>query len=96
MSDCPEKQTATVTLYAIQNCGHCKDTKEYLRDRDIAFNTVYVDMLVGAERNDTMRLLKRINPAVSFPTLQVDEETIVGFKPKRIQTALQGLLKPTR
>ena len=90
MSDFPEQEAAVITLYALQTCSHCKDTKIFLRERGVAFKTVYVDMLVGAERNDTMRLLKRINPSVSFPTLQVDDETIIGFKPNLIQAALQA------
>ena len=90
MTDCPEQEAAVITLYALQNCSHCKDTKIFLQQRGIAFKTVYVDMLVGAERNDTMRLLRSINPSVSFPTLQVDNETIVGFKPNLIQAALQA------
>ncbi|MGD9249912.1 MAG: glutaredoxin family protein [Desulfobacterales bacterium] len=80
-----------ITLYALQTCSHCKETKKLLQERCIAFKTIYVDMLVGEERNDTMRFLKRINPSVSFPTLVVEDETIVGFQPKKIEAALEAL-----
>ena len=89
----PETELTPITLYALQTCGHCKDVKKLLQERQIRFETVYVDMLVGDERNDTIRHLKRINPAISFPTLQVGEKIIVGFKEKEIEAALDAYPK---
>ena len=90
MANRSEAEPASITLYALQTCSHCKDVKEQLRERRVRFETIYVDMLVGDERNDTMRHLKHINPARSFPTLQVGEKTIVGFKKKEIEAALDA------
>jgi glutaredoxin len=80
-----------IILYALQTCSHCKDLKAWLAERRVPFRTVYVDMLVGAERNDTMRHLRRINPTMSFPTLAVGDATIVGFKKEAVQKALARL-----
>ncbi len=91
MSSHLETESPTITLYALQTCSHCKDTKQLLQEHGIAYRTVYVDMLVGQERNDTMRHLRRVNPTVSFPTLVVGEKTIVGFKKKKIEAALRAL-----
>ena len=77
-----------VVLYALQTCSHCKDAKQWLQERQVPFRTIYVDMLVGDERNETLRRLRHINPSVSFPTLQVGETTIVGFKKEAILAAL--------
>ena len=74
-----------IVLYALQTCSHCKDLKRWLTEQGVTFRTVHVDMLVGAERNDTMRYLRRINPTISFPTLIVGEATIVGFKKEKIE-----------
>lgn len=82
----------SVTLYALQTCSHCKDTKRLLQDRGVPFRMLYVDMMVGDERNDTMRALKRINPSCSFPTVVVGETTIVGFKQEQIEAALDALI----
>jgi glutaredoxin-like protein NrdH len=80
--------TPLITLYSLQTCGHCKELKQYLQACGLAFRTVYVDMLCGDERSDTLRHIRRINPAVSFPTLTVGDKTIVGFKPDEIAEAL--------
>lgn len=77
-----------IVLYALQTCSHCKDAKRWLQERQVPFRTIYVDMLVGDERNDTLRRLRRINPSISFPTLLVGETPIVGFKKETILAAL--------
>ncbi len=80
-----------ITLYALQTCSHCKDIKGFLQKRQVSFRILYVDMMVGDERNDAMRTLRRINPKCSFPTIVVGEKTIVGFKKDKIEQALQEL-----
>lgn len=62
-----------------------------LTKRRTTFRTIYVDMLIGQERSDTLRELKRINPAVSFPTLRIGENVIVGFKAEEIEKALDEI-----
>ena len=82
------QDAAQVTLYALQTCSHCKDTKAFLKKRQIRFETVYVDMLLGDERNEVMRELRRINPSCTFPTLRVGDQAIAGFKKDEIEAAL--------
>lgn len=83
-----EAEPKSITLYALQTCSHCKAVKKLLQERGIRFETIFVDMLVGDERNDMLRQVKRINPSISFPTLRVGEKTIVGFKERQIRAAL--------
>ena len=84
-----------ITLYGLQNCANCKDARKRLEESGLAFEMVYVDMLFGEERNDTMRHIRRINPAVSFPTLVIGEKVIVGFKPSEFDAAFQSLSSHT-
>ena len=77
-----------VTLYALHTCSHCREAKNFLQQHRVAFRTVYVDLLVGEERNETMRRLRNINPAVSFPTITVNQEAIVGFKEEKLRRVL--------
>ncbi len=88
MSKRSRVESTKIILYALQTCSHCKDLKRWLAERGLPFQTVNVDMLAGAERNDTLRHLRRINPRMSFPTLVVGDTTIVGFKEEDIRTAL--------
>ena len=77
-----------VTLYALQTCSHCREAKIFLQQNQIAFRTVYMDLLVGEERSETMRRLRSINPACSFPTIMVNQEVIVGFKEEKLRRIL--------
>ena len=77
-----------VTLYALQTCSHCRAAKKFFQQHQIVFCSVYVDLLVGEERNDTMRRLRDINPACSFPTITVNQEVIAGFKEEKLRRVL--------
>lgn len=81
-------QETPIVLYGLQTCSHCKSVRKLLLKHGVAFETIYVDMLVGEARSNTMRQLKRLNPAVSFPTLCVGKKTIVGYKKDAIEAAL--------
>ncbi len=92
MTTRPETQPPAIVLYGLQTCSHCKAVRALLQGRDVVFRTIFVDMLVGDERSDTLRRLKGINPSVSFPTLVIGEKIIVGFKEKEIEAALDAHL----
>ena len=84
-------EASAIILYGLQTCSHCKALHKWLTERGVPFKTTYVYLLVGAERNDTMRYLRRINPSVSFPTLVVVDTIIVGFKKEKIEAALAAM-----
>jgi len=78
-------------LYALSTCGWCNKTKELLRELGIEFDYVYVDLLEGPEREETIDTVERFNPKGSFPTLVIgDRKIIVGFQEKEIREALRG------
>lgn len=84
----PEKN---ITLYALSTCIHCKKTKEFLDDCGVMYDCVFVDKLEGDERKQTIEAIKKVNPKLSFPTLVVNDDAIVGFKQDQIKEALERL-----
>lgn len=78
-----------ITLYALTTCSHCKKTKELLDGCGAEYNCVFVDKLQGEERKQVIEAIKKANPRLSFPTLVLDNETIVGFKKDQILEALE-------
>ncbi len=79
----------SITLYALSTCVHCKKTKEYLDDCGATYDCIFVDKLTGDERKQIIEAIKKVNPKLSFPTLLVGEEAIVGFKQDQIKEALE-------
>jgi len=83
------KNRGKIVLYALSTCGWCAKTKELLRELGVEFDYTYVDLLEGAEQDETMNIVEKFNPSGSFPTLVIDNrKSIVGFREKEIREAL--------
>ncbi len=83
------KNAGKVMLYALSTCIWCKKTRQLLDDLGVAYDYEYIDLLVGPERTKAMDIVKKWNPACSFPTLVIDDKCIVGFKENEIREALK-------
>ena len=83
------KNKGKVMLYALSTCVWCKKTKKLLDKLGVAYDYIYVDYLMGQEREDAKEAIMNYNPRCSFPTLVInDEKCIAGFKPDEIKEAL--------
>ncbi|MEW5723735.1 MAG: glutaredoxin family protein [Thermodesulfobacteriota bacterium] len=75
-------------IYTLSTCGHCKRTKQFLRDHGVAFDYVDVDLTQGVERDSLIEEVKKYNPRCTFPTVLIGGRVIVGFKEDEIKEAL--------
>ncbi|MGE5373051.1 MAG: glutaredoxin family protein [Solirubrobacterales bacterium] len=82
------KDIGPVLLYALSTCGWCKKTRAFMQEQGIAFDVIEVDRLKGEERKTTISELAKFNPAMSFPTLIIGEQCIIGFKEDQIKAAI--------
>lgn len=84
------KSVGDIKLFALSTCPWCRKTKKLLEDLGVEYYFTDVDLLTGEERNETMKMVRKWNPAGSFPTLVIDENhCIVGFKEEEIREALE-------
>ena len=84
------KEAGKVMLYALSTCGWCAKTRKLLSDLGIAYDYVYVDLLAGNDRDDATKAMKQWNPAISFPTIIInDDKCIIGFDEKEIRRVLK-------
>ena len=74
-----------VKIFALSTCIHCRKAKEFLEGKEIQFECIYVDKLDGDEKKATVEEVKTHNPKLSFPTILVDEEVIVGFNKDKLE-----------
>lgn len=79
-----------IVLYSLSSCPKCGDVKKLLQSRGSAFTFHNVDWLAGEERNEAMRALRKVNPEVTFPTLVVGDDVVVGAKMDRIREVLDA------
>ena len=83
------KNKGKVMLYALSTCGWCKKTKELLNDLGVEYDYTYVDLLKGTEQDETIKEIKKFNPACNFPTMVIDDnKCIVGYNEEDIREAL--------
>jgi glutaredoxin len=59
-----------------------------MEENDIPYEYTDVDQLEGAERESAIAEVKKLNPQISFPTIVIGNNVIVGFKEERIREAL--------
>jgi len=78
-----------VIFYGLSTCGWCRKTKQFLDRSEVEYELIYVDHLTGDERQRVMTEVARWNPRRSFPTIVVDDTTvIIGFQEARMREVL--------
>ena len=78
-----------VMLYALSTCGWCRKTKELLNELGVGYSYLDVDRLDPEEKELVKEQMRRCNPACSFPTIVVNDETCIkGFDEDRIREVL--------
>jgi len=84
------KKDKKVVLYALSTCVWCRKTKELLNKLKIDYYYCDVDLVKNEEKEKIIAQLKKINPSLSFPTLLIDEEVIVGYDEEKIKKKLSN------
>ncbi len=82
--------SAEIKVYALSTCVHCKHAKEFLEEKHIPYDCVHVDYLTGEERTKIMDIVRKLNPALSFPTIVIGDKVIVGFRRDELLTMLES------
>ena len=83
-----KKNQHRVMLYALSTCGWCRKTKEILDTADVEYEFVDVDQCTGDERAEVTSKVRELNPRGSFPTIQVDDQVVVGYDEDRLRELL--------
>ena len=78
-----------IKIYSLSTCGHCRQAKQLLEELAAEYSSVEVDRLEGEERSRAISEVRKVNPALSFPTLVIGERVIAGNREKLIREALE-------
>jgi glutaredoxin len=84
-----EKNQHKVVLYALSTCVWCKMTKQFLKDNNIEFEYVNVDL---CEEDDKQKIRAEIQSKggnLNYPTTIIDDKIVVtGFRKDQLKEAL--------
>jgi len=85
-----KKRSHKVFMYAISTCAWCKRTKQFLKDNNVEFEYVDVDLCDDEDKEKVEKEITRRGGRLSYPTLIVDDKTLItGYKEDRISEALE-------
>jgi len=84
-----KKNNHKVTLYALSTCVWCKLTKQFLKDNEVEFEYVDVDLLDDEDRSKVHETISSKGGMLSYPTTIIDDKTVVtGFRKDQLKEAL--------
>ena len=82
--------TDEVTVYALTTCPWCRKTKQWFTDSKIAFKSIDVDALAGAEQDEAAEKAFKLSGGRRFPGVVINGEVIVGHNPAKFLEHLKG------
>ena len=77
-----------ILLYTLSTCIWCKKTKELLNALGVEYDFIDIDLLSGAELEKVKAEMQKRNPRMSFPTIVISGNCIVGFDEPKIREVL--------
>jgi len=73
----------TVTIYTTPTCHFCQMSKEYFKEN----NVPYTEHNVAADMEKRQEMIDK-SGQMGVPVIFIDDEMIVGFDKKRLESAL--------
>jgi glutaredoxin len=84
-----KKSQHKVVLYALSTCAWCKMTKQFLKDNDIEFEYVDVDLCEEEDKQKIRQHIQSKGGPLSYPTVIIDDNMLItGFRKDKLKEAL--------
>ena len=78
-----------VLVYALSTCVWCKMTKQFLKDNDIEYEYIDVDLCDEKDKEKIREHILSKGGSLSYPTIIVDDSAVItGFRKDKLKEAL--------
>lgn len=85
-----------VLVYALSTCAWCKMAKQFLKENDIEYEYVDVDLCSEEDREKIKSHILEKGGSLSYPAIIIDDKYVInGFRKDKIMEAL-GIDNPRR
>ena len=79
-----------VLLYALSTCGWCKRAKKFLKDNDIEYEYMDIDLSSSKDKQEAQKDIQNRGGRLAYPTVIIDNNTLLtGASPDRLREALE-------
>jgi glutaredoxin-like protein NrdH len=79
-----------VLIYAISTCAWCKMTKKFLKDNNIEYEYVDVDLCEDEDKDKIKQNILDKGGSLSYPTIIIDNKMLItGFRKDKLTEALE-------
>jgi glutaredoxin-like protein NrdH len=84
-----KKNEHKVVVYALSTCVWCKMTKQFLKDNEIEFEFINVDLCEPEEKEQVRQQIQSKGGSLNYPTTIVDDKKLIaGFRKDQLKEAL--------
>ena len=84
-----KKNEHKVVIYALSTCVWCKMTKQFLKDNDITYEFIDVDVCEPEEKEQIHQQIQSKGGTLNYPTIIVDDKKLIeGFRKDKLKEAL--------
>lgn len=78
-----------VFVYALSTCAWCKKTKQFLKEKDVEYEYVDVDLLSKEDLEKVKNEITSRGALLQFPLIIIDDKVMItGFREDKINGAL--------
>lgn len=76
-----KKKERKVVIYALSTCVWCKMTKQFLKDNEVEYEYIDVDLSEEKEKEQIRQHIIEKGGSLSYPTILVDDTILItGFR----------------
>ena len=84
-----QKNQHKVVLYTLSTCAWCKMTKQFLKDANIEYEYVDVDLCEEDDKQEIRQQIRSKGGSLSYPTTIIDDNVLVtGFRKDKLKETL--------
>jgi glutaredoxin-like protein NrdH len=85
-----QKKQHKVVLYALSTCAWCKMTKQFLKDNDVEYDYIDVDLCEEEDKQKIREHIQSKGGPLSYPTIIIDDNMLItGLRKDKLKEALE-------
>jgi len=85
-----KKNKHKIFIYAISTCAWCKLTKKFLKDNNVEYEYVDVDLCDEEDQEKISKDILKRGGRLSYPAIIIDNQTLInGFHKEELEETLE-------